>query len=273
MLGTETRKSELTAALSIMELIFHGAVRSVRRGHSNAIVGLLTNIMQTLIFLGVFYIMYSVLGMRGNAIRGDFMVYLMSGIFLFMTNTKTMSAIVGAEGPTSAMMLHAPMNTTIAIGSAALASLYTQALSIIVIVGVYKLGWGEIHIEDPMSLLGMFLLAWVSGLSVGLVVLAMRPWWPGFVSIASMLYSRANMVASGKMFVANMLTPKMLALFSWNPLFHIIDQARGFAFINYSPHYSSVTYPAIVTGVLLTIGLMGEFFTRKHASASWSAGK
>jgi ABC-type polysaccharide/polyol phosphate export permease len=37
------------------------------------------------------------------------------------------------------------------------------------------------------------------------------------------------------------------ALFIWNPLFHIIDQARGFVFINYNPHYTSISYPIYVS--------------------------
>jgi ABC-type polysaccharide/polyol phosphate export permease len=65
----------------------------------------------------------------------------------------------------------------------------------------------------------------------------------------------------------------MLVMFDWNPLFHCIDQARGFVFINYNPHYSSVSYPVYVTIALIMIGLMGEFYTRRHASASWGAGK
>ncbi|MGB0798261.1 MAG: ABC transporter permease, partial [Planktomarina sp.] len=76
---------------------------------------------------------------------------------------------------------------------------------------------------------------------------------------------------SGKMFVANTLPSFMLNMFDWNPLFHCIDQARGFIFINYNPHHSSITYPLIVGSILIVIGLMGEFYTRKHASESWSA--
>ena len=79
------------------------------------------------------------------------------------------------------------------------------------------------------------------------------------------------MVASGKMFLANTLPSSMLAYFNWNPLFHIIDQARGFVFVNYNPHNSSIAYPVYLTFALLMIGLMGDFFTRKYASASWSA--
>jgi hypothetical protein len=32
-----------------------------------------------------------------------------------------------------------------------------------------------------------------------------------------------------------------------------------------------VTYPVIAGIILLVLGLMGEFYTRRHASASWSA--
>src|SRR5690606_634503 len=104
--------------------------------------------------------MFDVLGMRRSAVRGDFLLYLMSGIFLYMTHTKAMGAVFGAEGPTSAMMKHAPMNTAIAIGSAALGSLYIQVLSITVVLFVYNAAITPIKIYDPVGAAGMVLLAW-----------------------------------------------------------------------------------------------------------------
>ena len=56
------------------------------------------------------------------------------------------------------------------------------------------------------------------------------------------------MIASGKMSVANTLPSFMLAMFDWNLLFHAIDPARGFAFINYNPHNGSIVYPINVLG-------------------------
>lgn len=267
------RRSEtmIASAFNTAGLIYHNTVRSVRKGHANAFISLFNNIMQSLILVGVFYLMFDILGMRGNAIRGDFLLFIMSGIFLFMTHSKTMGAVVGSEGPASPMMNHLPMNTAIAIASAALGALYIQVLSVILILGVYSMGWGPITIFDPVGALGMLLLAWFSGIAVGLVFLALKPWFPGFVQVASSIYSRMNMIASGKMFVANALPAHMLALFDWNPLFHIIDQSRGFAFINYNPHYSSWIYALYVSLALMMIGLMGEFYTRRHASLSWQA--
>lgn len=195
----------------------------------------------------------------------------MSGIFLFLTHTKTMSAVVASEGPASPMMKHAPMNTLISIMGSALAQLYLQTLTMFVILMVYHSVVEPIHIDRPIAAFGAFLVAWFSGAAVGIVFLSIKPWAPGPVSIISSLYSRANMIASGKMFVANQLPPFMLAMFDWNPLFHAIDQARGFAFINYTPRNSVIDYPIYLALVLIMIGFMLEFYTRKHASESWSA--
>lgn len=260
------------SAGGLLWLIYHNTVRTVRKTHGNALMAILMNILQTVIFVGVFYALFLLIpGMRGMAIRGDFLLYIMSGIFLFMTHIKALGAIVASEGPASPMMHHLPMTTAVAIASAALSSLYIQTLSMVIILYVYHVGWGPITIVDPIGAYGMVLLSWFSGVAIGMVFLALKPWFPGFVQITSQILQRANMFASGKMFVANTLPAFMLAMFDWNPLFHTIDQARGFIFINYNPHFSSISYPVYVSLACLVIGLMGEFYTRRYASLSWGA--
>jgi ABC-type polysaccharide/polyol phosphate export permease len=245
------------------ELIYHSTVRSVRKQHGNAFMAIAMNMLQAVVFVLAFYAMFSILGMRGAALRGDFLLYIMSGIFLYLTHAKALGAVAGSEGPASPMMQHAPMTTIVAILSAALGALYIQVLSLFVILFIYHVAFVPISIEQPIEAFGMLLLAWFTGCALGMVLLA--------VSIFSTVYQRANMIASGKMFVANMLPSSMLAMFDWNPLFHTIDQARGYAFLNYYPRYSSWEYAFWVGVVFLMIGLMGEFYTRKHASVSWNA--
>lgn len=263
--------STLRSAFSQLELIYHIAVRNVRKNHGNAVIGLLMNMVQTVLTIAVFYVLFAVLGMRRNAIRGDYILYIMSGVFMFFTHTKALGAVVGADGPTSQMMKHAPMNTIVSIAGAALGALYLQVLSMVMVLGVYYCAFHPITIYEPVQALAMLLLAWFSGVAIGMVFRAFKPWQPEIIGIAALVYARANMIASGKMFVANTLTPKLLAYFSWNPLFHVIDQARGFIFINYNPHFSSITYPIYVCIACLMVGLMGEFYTRQHASLSWGA--
>lgn len=264
-------KSTIGSIASISELIYHAAVRNVRKTHGNAVMSILINMMQAAILVLVFYVMFSVLGLRSAALRGDFLIYIMSGVFLFITHTKTVSSVAGSEGPSSPMMKHAPMNTMISLVAAALSTLYVQVLSLFMILLIYHVIFTPVTIDQPIGAFSMLLLAWFTGIGVGVVFLALKPWFPTFVGIATNFYMRANMIASGKMFVANTLPGYMLAMFDWNPLFHSIDQARGFAFINYTPRYSSIEYAVWVGVVLLMLGLMGEFYTRRHASLSWNA--
>jgi len=271
MFQHRTQRSKITTAITILELIFHSVVRNVRSAHNNAFLAIGKNMLQVVVFVLAFYVMFSVLGLRRSAVRGDFLLYVMSGIFLYMSHTKAVGAIVRSEGPNHPMMQHAPMNTAITITAAALGTLYIQVLTMFVILFMYHVIFTPIYIYQPLPAFGMVLLSWFTGCAVGLVLLSVRPWFPTAVSVISTVYQRANMIASGKMFLANTLPAFMLPIFSWNPLFHTIDQSRGFVFINYNPMNSNWHYAAWVGIVLVMIGLMGEFYTRRHASISWSA--
>lgn len=265
--------SWLGSVIITLKLIHQATVREQRKAHSDPVIGLLLSIMTTVAFILAFQIMFSFLGLRGVPLRGNFLLFMMTGIFLFLTHTKAVGAVASAEGPTSPMMLHGPMNTMIAICGAALSSLYTQTLTIVIVLFLYHAAWEPISIEDPVSAFGLFLMAWFSGCAIGMLLLAVGPWAPNFVGLIKTIYQRANMVASGKMFVANTLPNSKLILFSWNPLFHTIDQSRGYVFLNYTPHKSSLMYPIYLSIVFIMLGLMAEFFTRKRASLSWGAGR
>lgn len=269
MAGMKRQKPGLSAVFGLVEVIYHAAVRSVRKTHGNAFMGLVLNIIQTVLLVAVFYAVFSFFDIRGAAIRGDFLLYIMTGIFLFMCHIKAVAAVLGAEGPASPMMKHAPMNVIVSIAAAALGSLYIQILSLVTVLFVYHVAITPITVHDPLGAMGMMLAAWFSGAGIGVVFMALKPWTPDLVQVSSQIYMRANMIASGKMFVANNLPGTMLVLFIWNPLFHAIDQARGYTFINYVPMHTSPMYPVYFGLACLMVGLMGTFFTRQRASISW----
>ena len=266
-------RSSFGTAFQTLELVFHVAVRNLRKSNGNAVLGLVISIAQSLLMVVMMYFLFSFLGLRRIAIRGDFMLYVMSGVFMFMTHVKAIGAVSGADGPTSAMMMHAPMNPIISILGAALSSLYQQALAAAVILFSYHTLITPISIDEPVGVLGMFLLSWLTGVGIGMVLLSAKPWQPELVGILTTIIMRINMIASGKMMVANNAKPEMRAMFDWNPLFHTIDQGRGFMFLNYQPRYTSIEHPVYVMLGCLIIGLMAEFFTRQYASASWGKGR
>lgn len=273
MFQAERRTTLVDGAFTFATLIFHSAVKSVRASHRDAVLAIIFNILQTLIMLAAFYALFEILGLRGLAIRGDFLLYVMSGIFVFMTHVKSVGSVMGADGPTSPMMKHLPMNQGISVCASALGALYTQFISMLVILIGYHLLWTPIEIQNPVGAALMLCLAWFSGCCFGLVLMALKPWFPKGTGMINMIYTRVNMFASGKMFVANQLPAHMVAMFAWNPLFHIIDIIRGFVFINYNPMKSTLMYPIWVSLVFLAIGILGVAYTSKHASLSWDAAR
>lgn len=98
MFQTTAPRSRLGSAVYVLELIYHNSVRAVRKSHGNAFIAIFMNMLQTIIFVMAFYVMFQILGLRGTALRGDFMIYIMTGVFLYMTHSKTLGAVVGSEG-------------------------------------------------------------------------------------------------------------------------------------------------------------------------------
>lgn len=257
----------------MLELVFHGAVHNVRKSHTSAVMGLVLNVIQSSIMIIGFYVMFTFAGARPNSIRGDYILFLMSGVFMYMTHVKTMNAVIRADGPTSAMMKHAPMNTIIAVASAALGTLYLQVFSASIILYIYHAIIAPLTFDHPVGMVGMLILSWATGIAIGMMFRAANPWQPRLFGMIAAAYTRINMIASGKMFVANAMPTAVLAFFDWNPLFHTIDQGRGFIFLNYEPRYTTIDYPIYVMLACLTIGLIGEYYTGKRASVSWTMGK
>ena len=169
------------------------------------------------------------------------------------------------------MMNHSPMNTLVAIAGAAVGTLYSQFLAIFAILFTYHCAFNPVVIDQPAGALMTLLLAWASGIGIGMIFRAAMPWNRDFFGIVRSIYTRMNMLFSGKMMVANVMGNTLLWMFYWNPLFHIIDQTRGFMFLNYIPRITNMTYPVCISAILIVLGLMGEHFTSKRMSRSWGA--
>ena len=255
--------------VAFFELVYHCTVRDIRKsGGENAAWGLVTSMAQIVVMLFILYLLFSFMGMRSSPIPGDYMLFILSGIFVFLTHNKTVGAVSGCDGPLSTMIVHGPMNLLVIILSTAIGTLYTQALALFSIILVYHMAVTPVYIYQPVEAFAMVLLGWSSGVGIGIVFLGLQPFAPGFVKSLQMVYKRVNMIASGKMVVANTLPASMIAWFSWNPLFHVIDQARGFIFVSYNPYHSTWVYPALITLFGCMLGLIFKHSSQRYTSLS-----
>ena len=269
MIETRKNRNLLEAGSSFIELVYHSIVRDIRKSSGNASLGLLTEVGTSLMMVGMFYVMYTFIGLKGLAIRGDFVIFLLTGIFLYLTHNKAIGAVMGAANASSPIMKHAPMTTMVSILSSALGALYLQVLAFTLILFVVHVLRGGLEFYDPIRMVLPFALAWASGCAIGLLFMVVKPLAPKLIGIVAMVYKRANMITSGKMLPANMMSASMVQWFDWNPLFHAIDQMRGAAFVNYFPRNSNLEYPIYFILVATMIGLIGERWISKNMSLSW----
>ncbi|MFN3275207.1 MAG: ABC transporter permease [Paracoccus sp. (in: a-proteobacteria)] len=263
-------KTMLDATMATLALIHHQTAYKLRTNNRNALVGIFLEVSQSLVMVGILLAMYYLIGIRNAPIRGDFLLYILTGIFCFMTHVKSVGAVSGAHSISKGVLKHEPLNAFVLICAAALAALYQQTFALLIILGSYHLLFTPVYIYDPLGVAAMIGLAWFSGCCVGLVFLGIRPWFPSGSGVISTIYMRIQLILSGKMFVANLLPGFLLPWFIWNPLFHNIDQMRGYMFINYTPQRTVLLYPLYVAIAALMIGLLINFTTRKYESLSWS---
>ncbi len=261
----------MQAAMASVDLIYHAIVKGMNDRSGGALLGIVFAMMQTMVMFVFFFLMFSLLGMKSVPIRGDFVIFLLSGISLFLIHNSAISATVGGINPLNPLLKHAPMTLLVTLVSANFSSLYIQGVSMALVFSFTLLIRPEVTIMDPVGLVAMALLAWGSGIGVGLIFSVISPIAPKLFGLVRTLYMRLNMITSGKMFVANVIPAMYLPFFAWNPLFHTIDQARGFAFVNYFPRNTNIDYPIYFTIVCCIFGLMGNHWRRRTASASDSA--
>ena len=265
---TNTRSPSIFwGTLEFMELIFHSVVREVRTQSGNATFGILKEVTQIAIFMLVFYMLFLFMG-RSVAIRGDFMMFLLTGIVLMLTHMKAIGTSMQASNATSAIMQHAPMTVMLSIIARAFAGLYFQFVAVTLVVLVLWIVGSDLTVQNPSGLVLPVFFSWASGIAIGMVFMTVKPVAPGPMKTFSMLYRRAQMVTSGKFLPAAYMPAAMVPYFAWNPLFHCIDQARVATFVNYNSDVSNIAYPIWFTIVALTLGLMGEFWARKNLSKS-----
>lgn len=271
MHSQDSPRTLLDAASATLELIYHCTVREVRKSSGSASLGLVIVLAQNVAMILVFYLIYTMIGgLRAVAIRGDFAVYLVTGIFFLMTHNRTLSSVMSSANATSALMQHAPMTPVVSVAAAALSVLYEQIMTGLIIYAAVHYWNGQFPVHQPLDVVVPFLLCWTTGIAVGLIFKGLAPFAPRLVKMLARIYRIANMFTSGKLVPANYMGAQLLGWFTWNPLLHCIDQARGAAFVNYFPRYTNLVYPFWFTVSFVLLGLMIDHWLRRNMSASWS---
>lgn len=97
-------------AFEFLALVYHSTVRDVHKSKGNAIQALVMEVLQAATVAIFVYVLITFLRVRGVAVHSSFVLYVLTGVFLFLTHNKAISA-VGGGGPVIPMLQHVPVTT------------------------------------------------------------------------------------------------------------------------------------------------------------------
>lgn len=263
------RQSFWIGLAAFLDLVYTMTVRDLRTENANASLGILLSIAIPVSSGIVFYFAMGLLRESPAPIRGDDLTFIVIGFALFFTHVRTATAVGGALR--REMMNHQKATPFLLVWVKAAGSLFKNALALIVILVGNWLIRGVYEMQDLGRFIIIFLLCWVYGVAIGMVLMAMMRYltWGNLVQTG---YARLMFFTSGKFFVASHMPGAALAMLDWNPLFHLIDQGRGAVFVNYQSRVTDLPFVLYVILVLLALGFLFEHYVRTNYSASHHPG-
>ncbi|MEL6234383.1 MAG: ABC transporter permease [Pseudomonadota bacterium] len=255
-------------ALRLLEVVSATTVHLIRKQTGRSAIGFLSTLGRPLALLATFYAIIEFMGVRGLAIRGNTLTFLLTGILCFLVHSDTVQKVTMAIKRAKSMLHHAPASIFVYVMAQALVALYTNLLAGLLIWLIAEASGFGLGIRNPSGLLLPYFLCWASGLGIGLILLVLGHITPTVSEMIAVIYTRIQFFTCGKFWAANIMPAGLVEYAVWNPLLHTIDQMRGAAFINYTPMHSNMTYPLVFTGIVLFAGFTLEFWVRQRFSLS-----
>lgn len=261
----ETRQSFLTSLSAFFALVFSLTVRDLRTENRSAALGILMTTGLVLTTALCFYFFTQLLGGRNAPIRTDGLTFTVVGFLLFFFHIRTAIAVAGALQP--GLMRHPKATPFLFICVRAFATLYRMSIAMIILGLINYLLRDFWEMQNGLVLLLVLFTAWIGGVGVGMIMLAINRYFV-WGNLVQTIYFRISFFTSGKFFVAGHIPNWMHSAMDWNPLFHLLDQARGAIFLNYAATTTSLLYAIGIYYALLCIGFMVEHYVRSTFSVS-----
>ena len=268
---TSTVKQSFWVACSaFITLVYSLVVRDLRTEHKNAALGILISVAQPLVAGLIFYGFIELVGGGGAGhVRGDNMTFVLLGFVIFFMHIRTVTAVTTALRED--MLNHQRMSPFLLICVKAISSGYKLILALLILIVMNYLLRDVYEMEDLLHFLAVMFWCWMGGVAVGIIFLAAVRYltWGSLLQTA---YIRIMFFTSGKFFVANNMPGFMRQFMDWNPLFHLLDQGRAAAFVNYTARTTEMSYAIIVYLSILVIAMLIEHYVRTNYSQSHMPG-
>ncbi|MEL7463486.1 MAG: hypothetical protein AAFN79_05435 [Pseudomonadota bacterium] len=243
----------LNGVLNYGFLMWVLVVRGLRESGGGGVLGFLKGVLMALAFCMLFYFIMTFFRLGGLTVRGDMMVFILIGVGFFFAMKFSLIAAMAAMRKGGALTNHPHLSPLLFVYADSLGVFYNWFLAIVVIFLGNSLYTGKMELETPILFFPIFFLTWLTGVAVGMIIGFLIAYFSWAMLFKRVLF-KLMFFTSGKFTNANVLPGEMLAIMKWNPLFHLIDQMREAAFVNYTAHHTNLVYPTLCCFILLFIG-------------------
>jgi capsular polysaccharide transport system permease protein len=250
-------------ALLIQLQVVHALVlRETRTRFGRHRLGYLWAILEPVLFIATFGVMYSFLA-RTTPARLPLVPFLATGFLpylLFMKATQqAQHAISGNKG----LLFYPHVRPLDLVAARTWLEVATSTLVFALILGAHAAWQGRLRVDDVVTTVTGLVLAAGLGMGLGLVLCGLTTFSNTVERLASPLM-RPLFWISALFFSTNEIPSDLRNILLYNPLLHIVELTRDGWFPGYRVPEVTISYPIAWILVLLFLGLTLERVARRR---------
>jgi capsular polysaccharide transport system permease protein len=192
---------------------------------------------------------------RSSLVGVPVALFIISGILPFQFFSQLLPQLSAAVQANKNLLSYKqvtaidPILTRILIETATFIIVYTIILSFMAWLGL------DVFPDDILALIAASTLLLILGIGIGLLLCSAITFWKDTGKILQIIL-RPMFFISGIFFCATMIPSQYWYLFSWNPIFHIIELSRDALFDSYTTPIGDWVFVSKVSFISLGLGLM-----------------
>lgn len=202
----------------------------------------------------VFAILFTLIG-RNTLTGVPVALFILSGVLPFKFFSKLLPQLSAAVISNRALFSYRQVAPIDPIITRFLIEVATFVIVYVLLMSAMA-WWGySVWPEDLMKLLGACFLLVALGFGLGLILCSLAAHWDDTGKLLGMII-RPMFFISGIFFCATMIPQQYWYLFTWNPIFHVIELSRDALFQSYTTPVGNWYYVAFITLSVNSLGLM-----------------
>lgn len=240
-------------------LLWQFTKRQIEQRHRGSALGMVWSVLQPLLMMAIYTVVFGLIFKGGYAgIENQSTMDYALGVFLSITIFQTIAEVIGSSAGAIVSQPNLVKKVVFPLEILPLANLgaafYQFGISLtLVLLGVATIGQGfTLH---SLWFFVAFLPLIPITLGVALLLSSLGVFLRDIQHAAGPI-SMVLMYASAVFYSANMIPPTIWAWLKYNPLVHVIEQARAVLLWHQPLHWAGLGYSFVVGLALLGLGLI-----------------